>query len=117
MRYLILLYDEEAPPTATEAEQAAEMQRWFDYTDDLREAGAYVGGEALQPSGTATTVRIRNDETILTDGPFAETKEVLGGFYMIDVADLDEATAWAARCPSTPHGSTEVRPVMEIPES
>ncbi|MBY5161128.1 YciI family protein [Salsipaludibacter albus] len=113
MKYLIMLYDREDRPQS-EDEQAAEMQRWFAYTDDMRRAGVHVAGEALLPSSTATTVRIRNDETLLTDGPFAETKEVLGGYYVVDVEDLDTAVHWAARAPSTPYGSTEVRPVMEF---
>ncbi len=114
MNYMILIYGPE-DQTGTEEEQRAEMQRWYDYDAQVQEAGIHVAGEALQPSTTATTVRIRNDETLLTDGPFAETKEVLGGFYIIDVDDLDAALSWAARCPSSTNGSTEVRPVMEIP--
>lgn len=117
MKYMILLYGPEAEPSGTEEEQAAEMQPWYDFDAAVREAGVFVAGEALQPSSTATTVRVRNDETLLTDGPFAETKEVLGGYYLLDVEDLDEAVSWAARCPSSTDGSNEVRPVMEIPQA
>lgn len=116
MKYMILIAGEEPDTPPSEEDQAAEMERWYAYDAELREAGAYVAGEALQPSATATTVRVRNDETLLTDGPFAETKEVLGGFYLIEAADLDEAVAWAATCPSSTYGATEVRPVMEIPD-
>ena len=84
------------------------------YTAMLRERGAYAGGEALQPVTTATTVRVRDGETFTTDGPFAETKEALGGFYLIDAADLDEALALAAACPGARYGSIEVRPIVEF---
>lgn len=73
-----------------------------------------MGGEALQPSQTATTVRLKDGERVVTDGPFAETREVLGGFYMIDVSDLDTALDWAARCPGAKYGSMEIRPIMEF---
>ena len=115
MRYLLLLYTaEDAGPAEGSPEQAAEMQQWFAYTEELRASGCMLGGEPLHGVDTATTVRVRDGSTVTTDGPFAETKEVLGGFYMIDVADLDEATAWAAKIPSAPYGSVEVRPIMEI---
>lgn len=84
---------------------------WVSYTRALHAAGVLVAGEALQPGETATTVRRREDSYILVDGPFAETAEVLIGFYLIDVADLDEALAWAARLPDAAHYSVEVRPV------
>lgn len=116
MKYMILIAGEEPDTPPSEEDQAAEMDQWYAYDAALKDAGAYVAGEALQPSATATTVRVRNDETLLTDGPFAETKEVLGGFYLIDVDDLDEALDWAAKCPSSRYGANEVRPVMEIPE-
>jgi hypothetical protein len=77
------------------------------------EAGVMRGGEGLQPTATATTVRVRDGETMLTDGPFAETREQLGGFYMIECGDLDEAVRWAAQIPEAQHGSIEVRPVMD----
>ena len=109
MRYLILIYESEA---AAQQPTDAEMQEWFDYTDRLKKSGAYVAGEALQPTSTATTVRKNGSKVLTTDGPFAETKEQLGGFYMIDVDDLDDALKWAAEIPSVDRGSVEVRPIM-----
>jgi hypothetical protein len=116
MKYMLLLYaDETLGPQPGSPEQAAQMQEWFAYTDALEKSGSLVSGEPLQGVETATTVRVRNGETVLTDGPFAETKEILGGFYMIDVDDLDDALGWAARIPLAPYGSVEVRPLMELP--
>jgi hypothetical protein len=111
MQYLLLIYGDpsEAPPEAQSEEQ---MQRWFDYTQELEKSGALRGGNALEMPDTATTVRIRNGETLLTDGPFAETKEILGGYYLIDVDDLDAALGWAAKMPNIGYGSVEVRPVV-----
>jgi hypothetical protein len=111
MQYMLLIYGDpaEAPPEAQSEEQ---MQRWFQYTQELQDAGAIKAGDALEPVNTATTVRVRNDETLLTDGPFAETKEILGGYYIIDVPDLDAAIGWAAKMPNIRYGSVEVRPVM-----
>ena len=115
MRYMLLLYSaEDAGPTPGSDEHNAEMQAWFAFTNELTEAGAMISGEPLEGSGTATSVQIRDGETITTDGPFAETKEVLGGFYMIDVPDLDAAREWAAKIPLAPYGTVEIRPVMEI---
>jgi hypothetical protein len=93
-------------------EAQAEHPKWMAYTQALTEAGALVSGEALQPIATASTVRVRSDERLVSDGPFAETKEALAGFYVIDVADLEAALDWAARIPSATRGSVEVRPVM-----
>ncbi len=116
MKYAILIYSpDDAGPTPGSPEQAAEMQEWFAYTEALHAAGAFVAGEPLQGQETATTVRVRDGKTVTTDGPFAETKEVLGGFYLIDVEDLDVALDWAARIPSSRYGSTEVRPLLELP--
>ena len=112
MRYVILIYDNEATAPADESE----MKRWFDYTDELRKAGVMLGGEALHPTSTATTVRLQKGKRVVTDGPFAETKEQLGGFYLIDVADLDEALKWAEKIPSADRGPVEVRPVMDFGE-
>jgi len=108
---MLLIYGDpsEAPP---ESQSQEHMQRWFDYTNELQAAGAMKAGDALQMPDTATTVRARNGETLLTDGPFAETKEILGGFYLIDVEDLDTALGWAAKMPNIEYGSVEVRPVM-----
>ncbi|HEY5318850.1 MAG TPA: YciI family protein [Solirubrobacteraceae bacterium] len=95
-------------------EQAAESPRWYEYTMSLKNAGVHVGGEALHEVDTATTVRVRDGETQITDGPFAETKEFLGGYYIIDVPDLDTALAHAARIPNVGRGSVEVRPVVDM---
>ena len=84
------------------------MPQWFAYTEEMATAGVLVGGEPLQERDTATTVRVREGNTTTTDGPFAETKEVLGGYYLIDVENLDDALAWAAKCPLAPWGSVEV---------
>jgi hypothetical protein len=110
-QYILLIYaPTEGGPSPEEME--AEMPRWFSYTQELQDAGVMRAGEALQPTDTATTVRVRDGQRLTTDGPFAETKEVLGGYYIIDVADLDAALAWAERIPSVGYGSVEVRPVM-----
>ncbi len=115
MRYLLLIYSAPgAGPEPGSPEHAAEMQEWFAYTKELEEAGVLIGGDALQGADTAVTVRARDGEVSRTDGPFAETKEVLGGYYMIDVATGDEAARWAAKIPSTRYGSTEVRPILEL---
>ena len=85
------------------------------YTDDIRKSGHWLGGEALQPTQTATTIRVREGKVSTTDGPFAETKEQLGGFYMVEAKDLNDAIQVASRIPGAKHGSIEVRPVMSIP--
>jgi hypothetical protein len=112
MQYIFLIAGDEAaylttPKAATEQISAAYMA----YTDAMRKAGVLVAGERLQASPTATTVRIRDGKTAVLNGPYAETKEQLGGFYIVDVADLDAALSWAARCPGASHGSIEVRPI------
>ena len=109
MKYLLLLG---VPAAQRHDPQRAPMEAWHAYTAQLREAGALVGYDALEGVETATTVRERDGETFVTDGPFAETKEILGGYYLIDVPDLDAALAWAARVPSATYGSVEVRPLM-----
>lgn len=116
MKYMLLIYNDpaEAPEVAPE-DMEADMGKWFAYTDALAQAGALVGGEPLQGIETATTVRVRDGKRIVTDGPFAETREHLGGYYLIECADLDAALGWAERLPSAPYGSVEVRPLMEIP--
>ncbi len=90
------------------------MAEWNDYTESLKSAGVFLSGEALEPTQTATTVRLKEGERVVTDGPFAETREVLGGYYAIDVPDLDAAIDWAAKCPGAKFGSMEVRPIMEF---
>jgi len=116
MQYMVLIYGNEKSwtPPANEAEGAAMMQPWFDYTAALKSAGVYISGEALQMTPTATTVRMRNGEPVFTDGPFAETKEQLGGFYVLDCPNLEEAMKWAARCPGVQNGSIELRPVQSF---
>ena len=116
MRYLLLIYADENPqPEWTEEARQQEMVAYGEFTKDIANRGIMQGGEALQPTTTATTVRLRNGEVLSTDGPFAETKEALGGFYLVDCKDLDEAIEVAAKIPSAAHGSIEVRPIMELP--
>jgi hypothetical protein len=115
MRYLLLIYGDEGRTPPPE-EMEAEMASWWQYTEALRKSGAHVAGDALHPTATATTVRLRNGERVVTDGPFAETREALGGYYLIDVPDLDTALDWAAKCPGAKFGSMEVRPIVEFDE-
>ena len=114
MRYVLLIYGEEPSAPPTPEETGAIMAEWGAYDGAVRDSGVYVAADALQPSPTATTVRVKGDERIVTDGPFAETREVLGGFYVIDVPDLDTALDWAAKCPGAKSGTMEVRPVIEF---
>jgi hypothetical protein len=113
MQFALLIYDDEASwANLTEEESKAIMDEWWSYTEELKKSGAYVAGEALQPIATAKSVRVRDGEQLVTDGPFAETKEQFGGFYLIDVESEEEAQKWAAKIPSTRTGTTEVRPLM-----
>ncbi|MEQ1568573.1 MAG: YciI family protein [Myxococcota bacterium] len=113
MQYLLMIYDDEKVVDAmSESDQKLFMDKYFAFTAALRESGALVAGDALQPIATATTVRVRGGKVATTDGPFAETKEQLGGYYLIDVPDLDAALKWAARIPSAETGSIEVRPIQ-----
>ncbi len=115
MRYLCLIYDEEKKLDAmSKSESDAFMGEYFAFTEGIRKSGHYLGGEALQPVQTATTVRVRHGKVSATDGPFAETKEQLGGFYLINARDLNEAIQVASKIPSARRGSIEVRPVMEL---
>lgn len=113
MTYMLLLYSEQdgSPSFSSPEEAAAYMQPWMDYTQALKDSGVYLGGDALKPTSTATSVRLRDGERIVTDGPFAETTETLGGYYMIDVPDLDAALHWAEKCPLSAYGTVEVRPL------
>ena len=116
MKYLLLIYeDEQAFAGISEAEQGQIFDEYMTYSKDIKKKGHYISGEALQPVATATTVRVRNGKPITTDGPFAETREQLGGFYMVEARDLDEAIGLAARIPSSRTGSIEVRPIMPTP--
>jgi len=111
MEYSLLIYSE-PPQSQPPAEQLKQVTEAYNaYTKALVDAGAMRGGEALQDGKTATTVRFQNGNKVVTDGPFAETKEEFGGFYLIEAANLDEAIAWAAKCPGAQWGSIEVRPV------
>ena len=114
MQYIFLIYgDESAWGSASPEEQAKNMQEWVDYTQFLKDKGYHIAGDALHPTSDATTVRVRDGKTITTDGPFAETKETLGGFYLVEAADLDEAISYAAMIPGARHGCIEVRPVWD----
>jgi hypothetical protein len=114
MRYLLLIYGEE-PAGQPQPGSVAETTAAYDaFTRDLQEKGQFQAGEALHPTSAATTVRVRDGETVVTDGPFAETKEALGGFYLVDARDLDEAISLAARIPGARAGSIEIRPIFEF---
>jgi hypothetical protein len=111
MLYAILIYGDPAAVPA-DLDVAKQHDAWMTLTQDMAQAGVLRGGQALEPTETATTLRERGGELLNTDGPFAESKEILGGFYVIDVEDLDAALHWAARMPNIGYGSVEVRPVM-----
>jgi hypothetical protein len=113
MQYMLLIYNDPSGwDSMSEAERGEMYQAYGTYTAELQASGKHVAGDALQPVETATSVRVRDGETLTTDGPFAETKEVLGGYYLIDVETLDEALEWAAKIPSARYGHIEVRPVV-----
>jgi hypothetical protein len=115
MKYLCLIYDEEKKMGAmSKSEADAFMGEYGAFTEGIRKSGHYLGGNALQPVHTATTVRIRHGKVSTTDGPFAETKEQLGGYYLVEATDLNEAIQVAAKIPSAREGSIEVRPIMEF---
>jgi hypothetical protein len=112
MRYLLMIYGPKWDPTqTTPEEQAASMEEWGAYSADLLRRGVMEAGEALEGVETATTVRLNGSEVLTTDGPFAETTEVLGGYYVLKVKDLDEAIGIAAACPGAKFGSIELRPI------
>ena len=116
MKYLCLIYHEEKKFQAmTKSELDALMQDYFTFTREIRDSGHYVNGNELQPVRNATTVRVRDGKISTTDGPFAETKEQLGGYYLIEARDLNEAIQIASRIPSARLGSIEVRPIQEHP--
>jgi len=114
MQYLLLIYQNEqkAMLQATDAERAAMSKEYGDFTRGIVKSGHFRAGDALQPTKTATTVRLKDGKMVTTDGPFAETKEQLGGYYLIEAKDVSEATAIASRIPAARHGSIEVRPIM-----
>jgi hypothetical protein len=114
MKYLLNIYiDESSSARMTPEQSAQQMADYGAFGQAAEAAGVLLGGEGLQPTSTATTVRVRDGETLFTDGPFAETREQLGGYYLLECADLDEATRWAARIPGARTGAVEVRPVMD----
>ena len=115
MRYALLIYaSEQEWANQTEEQSQAVYQEYMAFTKDIVDRGLMAGGEALQPTATATTVRVRDGETMTTDGPFAETKDQLGGFYLVDCKDLDEAIEVASKIPSASEGCIEVRPIWEM---
>ena len=117
MQYLALIYTDESRWTdfkESEREEAYALYRQF--ADDARAAGVLVTGEELGPTSDATTVRVRDDEALVTDGPYAEVKEALGGYFLLECASMDDAVDWAARIPGAHHGAVEVRPVYVDPE-
>ena len=115
MKYLCLIYEnEKAWESMPPAESEAIMNEYFTFTETIRQNGKLLAGEALQPTATATTVRVRNGKVSTTDGPFAETKEQLGGFYMIEAQDLNDAIQVAAKIPSARLGTIEVRPIVDF---
>jgi len=117
MKFMLLLWGDESQwADMSEEEAASEMARWEEYTNQLTAAGAMVSGEGLEASATSKTLRIENGERIVTDGPFAETKEQLGGFYVIECESFDDALEWAAKVPNAERGSTEIRPVVAYEE-
>jgi hypothetical protein len=112
MEYMLLIYHSEADGKKMSPAQYGEMfQEYQTFTQDLTKSGKNKGGNPLEQTSTATTVRVRNGKTVVTDGPFAETKEQLGGYYLVEAKDLDEAISIAARIPGAKHGSIEVRPI------
>ena len=116
MKYLCLIYEnEQAWANAPKDKIDAMMGEYYAFSDDIRKSGHYVGGSGLQPTTTATTVRVRNGKVSTTDGPFAETKEQLGGFYLIEAKDLNDAIQVASRIPGAKFGSIEIRPTLAPP--
>jgi hypothetical protein len=113
MQYVLLIYTPELGDEVPPETLAAEMLEYNAFTAHLRERGAMLAGEALDGVATATTVRVVDGRTIATDGPFAETKETLGGFYLVEAADLDQAIEWAAMIPGARHGCIEIRPIWD----
>jgi hypothetical protein len=114
MRYLLLIYSQEPTEAVPDEVIAEEMEGYNAFTKEIRDRGIFEAGEALHPTTSATTVRIRDGQTVATDGPFAETKEALGGFYLVNAKDLDEAIELAAKIPASKHGSIEVRPIYDF---
>jgi hypothetical protein len=115
MRYALLIYTAEPTEDVPDEVMAGELAEYGAFSTYVQERGAFKAGDALQSTATATTVRVVDGQTVATDGPFAETKEALGGFYILEAADLDEAIDYASRIPGAKHGSIEIRPILEYP--
>ena len=116
MQYMLLIYDDEGMlRSMPDDERNTLMSEYYAYTEALKAAGKYVAGDALQPTGTAKSLRVRDGDVSTTDGPFAETKEALGGYYLVEVDSEDEALEWAAKIPSARLGTIEVRPIVVFP--
>ncbi|MEO8056895.1 MAG: YciI family protein [Burkholderiales bacterium] len=115
MKYLLMIHGDESKMNSVPADTASAMtQAHMAYAETLAKAGAMQGGERLRPTSDATSVRVRNGKTEVLNGPYAETREQLGSYYVIDVADRETALSWAARCPSASQGTIEVRPIWEM---
>ena len=115
MKYMFLIYTEEGSESqVTLAEREAMMSEYFAFTKEVSAQGVLVAGDELKPTSTATTLRLHGNQLATTDGPFAETKEQLGGFYILECQDMDEAVGWAAKIPGAKHGSIEVRPIVNF---
>jgi hypothetical protein len=116
VEYMLLIYnDEQAWSRLSDEERRPIIREYYALTTELRDHGRYVSGAPLQPTAAASTVRVRDDEQLVTDGPFAETKEQLGGYFLIEADSDEEARAWAAKIPAARYGSIEVRPVLPVP--
>jgi hypothetical protein len=115
MKYMLLLYGErDAGPAPGTPEFGQMLEEYMAATEEMRRAGVLLDSSPLQPTGSASTVRVRGDSTQVSDGPFAEIKEMLGGYYLIDCSDLDDAVRWAAMIPAAKYGSIEIRPLMQM---
>jgi hypothetical protein len=115
MKYMLLIYGNEANMLSASKESVEHtMKAYAAYTEAMKQAGVFIDSERLRPTSDATSVRTPNGKTEVLDGPYADTKEQLGGFYMIEAPDMDAALSWAARCPSAPHGTIEVRPIWTM---
>jgi hypothetical protein len=116
VQYMLLIYDDPSVWAALSEDEMNEAYAAYGaFTKELRDSGRFVAGDQLQPTSTATSIRVRGGKTLTTDGPFAETKEVLGGYYLITADSLDEALEWGAKIPSSKVGTIEVRPIVEYP--
>jgi hypothetical protein len=116
VQYMLLIYNQEDNwERLSDGEQAAAIRAYRDFTEELRSAGAMVAGDRLQHTANATTVRVRDGQQLVTDGPFAETKEQLGGYYLIEADSLDDAIEWATKLPGSHHGTVEIRAIAQVP--